>query len=267
MNQGMLGKAAAILIAAAMVLALAFAFIAEAVTRLACGARPGPENLFSGLVLAVTGNPAGYTAPAGCMLPVALIRVVDIAAVLLIAGLAVWVLVAVRRYRESDRAFITDLRTRPGFATSSEIRDHLSAKAVLRRAHQLRPDIAKPTATDVGWRVGRSRGQDVYVSIEDSVALEGPPRSGKGYRVLISAILDWSGPLITTSTTNDNLTATMRMRQTRGTVRRVRPARPLRHPPPPPRLPDRRLRRPPRRDAARHRHHHRHRARRFDHER
>jgi hypothetical protein len=218
MNQGMLGKAAAILVAAAMVLALAFAFIAEAVTRLACGARPDPENLFAGLVLAVTGNPAGYVAPVGCVLPVTVIRVVDVAAVVLIAGLTVWVLVAVRRYRESDRAFITDLRTRPGFATASEIRDHLSARAVLRRADQLRPDIAKPTATDVGWRVGRSRGQDVYVSIEDSVALEGPPRSGKGYRVLISAILDWSGPLITTSTTNDNLTATMRMRQTRGTV-------------------------------------------------
>ncbi|MDQ7876563.1 TraM recognition domain-containing protein [Microbacterium sp. QXD-8] len=139
-------------------------------------------------------------------------------AVLLVAALAWWVWVAVRRYRESDRAFITDLRTRPGFATASEIRDHLSAKAVLRRATQLRPDISKPTATDVGWRVGRSRWQDVYVSIEDSVALEGPPRSGKGYRVLISAILDWSGPLITTSTTNDNLTATMRMRQTRGQV-------------------------------------------------
>ncbi|MDR7110913.1 type IV secretory pathway TraG/TraD family ATPase VirD4 [Microbacterium trichothecenolyticum] len=218
MNQGMLGKAAAVLVAAAMVLALAFAFIAEAVTRLACGDRPDPENLFAGLVLAVTGSPAGYVAPVGCVLPVTVIRVVDVAAMLLIAGATLGVLVAVRRYRESDRAFITDLRNRPGFATSSEIRDHLSAKAILRRAGQLRPDIARPTATDVGWRVGRSRGQDVYVSIEDSVALEGPPRSGKGYRVLISAIVDWSGPLITTSTTNDNLTATMRMRQTRGTV-------------------------------------------------
>ena len=218
MNQSILGKAAAILVAAGMLLALAFGFLAEALTWLACGARPTPANLFSGLVLALTGNPAAYTAPAGCALPVTLIRVVDILALLLIGALAVGVQVAVRRYRESDRAFITDLRTRPGFATSSEIRDHLSAKAVLRRARQLRPDIVKPTATDVGWRVGRSRGHDVFVSIEDSVALEGPPRSGKGYRVLISAILDWSGPLITTSTTNDNLTATMRMRQTRGTV-------------------------------------------------
>ena len=102
---------------------------------------------------------------------------------------------------------------------------HLSAKAVLRRAGQLRPDVdaARSRPTSAGGSDARA-GMDVYVSIEDSVALEGPPRSGKGYRVLISAILDWSGPLITTSTTNDNLTATMRMRQTPRRRARVRPA-------------------------------------------
>lgn len=218
MNQGMLGKAIAVLIAAAVILSLAFGFLAESVTQIVCGARPVPEHLFAGLALAITGDPSAYAPPSGCAMPVLAIRIVDIAAVVVIVALTVWVLIAVRRYRESDRAFISDLRTRPGFATSGEIRDHLSAKAVLRRAAQLRPDLSKPTPTDVGWRVGRSRGQDVYVSIEDSVALEGPPRSGKGYRVLISAIVDWSGPLITTSTTNDNLAATMRMRQSRGDV-------------------------------------------------
>ncbi|MGX5769771.1 type IV secretory system conjugative DNA transfer family protein [Microbacterium trichothecenolyticum] len=218
MNRSILGKAAAVLVAAGVLLALAFGFLTEALTAIACGNRPTPTHLFAGLMLAFTGDTTAYTAPPGCEPPLTLIRVAEVVALLVVVGLAWWVWTAVRRYRESDRAFITDLRTRPGFATGSEIRDHLSAKAVLRRATQLRPDIPKPTATDVGWRVGRSRGQDVYVSIEDSVALEGPPRSGKGYRVLISAILDWSGPLITTSTTNDNLTATMRMRQARGTV-------------------------------------------------
>ena len=218
MNQGMLGKAIAVLIAAAVILSLALGFLAESVTQIVCGARPAPEHLFAGLALAITGDPSAYAPPAGCAMPVLAIRIVDIAAVVVIAALTVWVLIAVRGYRESDRAFISDLRTRPGFATSGEIRDHLSAKAVLRRDAQLRPDLSKPTPTDVGWRVGRSCGHDVYVSIEDSVALEGPPRSGKGYRVLISAIVDWSGPLITTSTTNDTLTATMRMRQTRGDV-------------------------------------------------
>lgn len=218
MSQGVLGKTVAITIAGGVILAVAFGFLAEAITGLVCGTRPTPGNLFAGLGLAITGNPAGYAIPAGCVLPVGWIRVADVVAVLLVAGLAVWLVTAVRRYRESDRAFIADLRTRPGFASTSEIRDHLSARAVLRRAQQLRPDLARPTPTDVGWRVGRARDQDVYVSIEDSVALEGPPRSGKGYRVLISAIVDWSGPLITTSTTNDNLTATMRMRQARGDV-------------------------------------------------
>ncbi|MGC5225225.1 type IV secretory system conjugative DNA transfer family protein [Micromonospora sp. DT81.3] len=218
MNEGMLGKAIAVVIAAAVVLSLLFGLITEAIAQLVCGARPVARNLFSGLWLAITGDPAAHTVPAGCALPVVPIRIADLLAVLLVAGLAIWGMAAVRRYRQSDQSFIADLRTRPGFAPASEIREHLSAKAVLRRAKQLRPGLAHPAPTDVGWRVGRSRKTDVYVSIEDSVALEGPPRSGKGYRVLISAIVDWSGPLITTSTTNDNLTATMRMRQQRGTV-------------------------------------------------
>ena len=215
MNSSWFGKALAVLVAATFILALAFTFIAESITQVVCGVRPEANSLFSGLLLAVTGDPAQYRL-AGCALPVWQIRVADLLAVLLLTALGVSVYVLYRRYRESDRAFIADLRTRPGFAPASEIRQHLSARAVLRRARQLRPDLEHPKPTDVGWRVGRSRGRDVYVSIEDSVALEGPPRSGKGYRVLISAILDWSGPLITTSTTNDNLTATMHMRQHRG---------------------------------------------------
>ncbi len=218
MNEGVLGKGIAVLIAIAVVLSLAFTGITHLVTQLICGAPAEPRNLFSGLWLAIIGDPAAFTAPTGCDLPVWQIRAADILAVVLVVGLAIWGLVAYRRYRHSDQAFLADLRTRPGFATASEVREFISARAVLKRSAQLRSDIPRPKPTDVGWRVGRSHGQDVFVSIEDSVALEGPPRSGKGYRVLISAILDWSGPLITTSTTNDNLTATMRMRQRRGDV-------------------------------------------------
>ncbi|WP_433585829.1 type IV secretory system conjugative DNA transfer family protein [Microbacterium hydrocarbonoxydans] len=218
MNNRWAGKGVAGILAAILLLSLMFAIIAEAVTHTACGARPAPTSIFAGIALAVTGDPRGYAAPAGCAMPVTAIRVLDLVTVLLVLAIIASGVIAYRRYRESDRAFIADLRARPGFAPASEIRQHLSAAAVLRRAGQLRPDLERPQPTDVGWRVGRSRGRDVYVSIEDSVALEGPPRSGKGYRVLISAILDWSGPLITTSTTNDNLTATMRPRTRRGTV-------------------------------------------------
>ncbi|MDX2377700.1 TraM recognition domain-containing protein [Microbacterium sp. LRZ72] len=218
MNQGLLGRVLAVMIACSILLSLAFSFLAETLTTWLCGARPTPTRLFSGLWLAISGDPTTYTAAPGCVLPVWQIRAVDALALALLAAGAVAALVAWHRYQQSDRSFIADLRLRPGFAAASEIKAHLSANAVLRRAKQLRPDLPKPAASDVGWRVGRSRGMDVYVSIEDSVALEGPPRSGKGYRVLISAILDWTGPLITTSTTNDNLTATMRMRQDHGDV-------------------------------------------------
>lgn len=218
MNDSVLGKVIAVGIAIVAILSVASGFLAEAITTLICGERPHASGPLSGLLVAISGDPATYTVPNGCALPVWQIRVADIVVIALLAVLVAGGWRAWRRHQQSDRAFLTNLRMRPGFAEAGEIRAHLSSKAVLRRASQLRPDIARPAAADVGWRVGRSRGMDVYVSIEDSVALEGPPRSGKGYRVLISAILDWSGPLITTSTTNDNLTATMRMRQQRGQV-------------------------------------------------
>lgn len=218
MNESVLGKVVAVGIAIAFLLSVAFAFIGETVTTWICGAAPHADHLFSGLWVALTGQADVYEASGTCALPVWQIRVADLLAVLLVVGAGIALIVWYRRYRHSDRAFIADLRMRPGFATAADIRSHLSAKAAIRRAKQLRPDLTHPAATDVAWRVGSSRGMDVFVSIEDSVTLEGPPRSGKGYRVLISAILDWAGPLITTSTTNDNLTATMQMRARRGTV-------------------------------------------------
>ncbi|MBN8424399.1 type IV secretory system conjugative DNA transfer family protein [Microbacterium esteraromaticum] len=216
MNNGWAGKVVAVVIAAGFLLSLTAGLVAEAVTAVVCGERPHPDSVFAGLVLGITGDASQYAS--SCPMPVGQIRALDLLLLFLLASAAVALLAFYRRYKGSDHAFVADLRSRPGFASASEVRQHLSARAVLRRARQLRPDLDKPQPTDVGWRVGRSRGRDVYVSIEDSVALEGPPRSGKGYRVLISAILDWSGPLITTSTTNDNLTATMRLRQQRGDV-------------------------------------------------
>lgn len=217
-REGMLAKAMATVIAATVILNLLFAFLAESIIAWTCGSRPAASSPLSGVRLALTGDPSTYVPGPGCAMPVGQIRVADAVALLVIVALTVWALWVWARYLQSDAKFVADLRRRPGFATAAEIRRHLSAAAVLRRGHILRPGSGRLVPSDVGWRVGRSHGTDVYVSIEDSVALEGPPRSGKGYRVLISAILDWSGPLVTTSTTNDNLTATMRMRQRCGEV-------------------------------------------------
>src|SRR5699024_3336300 len=98
------------------------------------------------------------------------------------------------------------MRYRTGFARRAEVNKHLGARAVVKQARFLRPGLPRrqAKATDVGWKVGTSRGIDTYVSIEDSVIVIGPPRSGKGLRLVINSILDWPGPLITTSTRNDN---------------------------------------------------------------
>ena len=73
-----------------------------------------------------------------------------------------------------------------------------------------------PDSADVGYLLGRSRGKQVWASVEDSILLIGPPRSGKGLHVVINAILDAPGAVVTTSTRPDNLTATLRARERGG---------------------------------------------------
>ncbi len=54
--------------------------------------------------------------------------------------------------------------------------------------------------------------------MEDSILVVGPPRSGKGLHLVINAILDAPGAVVTTSTRPDNITATIGQRQERGPV-------------------------------------------------
>lgn len=197
---------------------LAATGIGAAALHLECGSGGQPSSIIAGLQWAIGADPTGYSYPTGCTPSVTGLRVADITllVVLIIIGAAMlaWWL----RYRQSDRYFIHDLRTRDGFAKTGEIRRYVSARAVTEKTRTLRPTAVKASPELVGWKVGRSQGRDVYVSIEDSVVVEGAPRSGKGYRFIIGAILDWTGPLITTSTRNDNLSATMAARAKRGQV-------------------------------------------------
>ncbi|WP_201791518.1 TraM recognition domain-containing protein [Aeromicrobium sp. PE09-221] len=127
------------------------------------------------------------------------------------AGAWVWV-----RLKRHSRKAETDPRRLAGTATAHEVTQTASAKALLKRASTLRPSLDKPTPSDVGYLLGRSRGKQVWASVEDSILLIGPPRSGKGLHVVINAILDAPGAVVTTSTRPDNLTATLRARQRDG---------------------------------------------------
>jgi type IV secretory pathway TraG/TraD family ATPase VirD4 len=106
----------------------------------------------------------------------------------------------------------------PGTATRTEIAAVASARALLRRARMLRPSLARPQPREVGYLLGRARSVSVWASVEDSILVIGPPRSGKGAHLVINAILDAPGAVITTSTRPDNLTATLTARTARGPV-------------------------------------------------
>ena len=105
-----------------------------------------------------------------------------------------------------------------GTATGRDIDATASKRALVRRGKTLRPSIPKPKAEDVGYLLGRSCGHEVWASVEDSILVIGPPRSGKGLHLVINAILDAPGAVVTTSTRPDNIAATIRARQERGPV-------------------------------------------------
>jgi len=130
-------------------------------------------------------------------------------------ALVVFVWVRVRRYTHRAEQ---DPRRMAGIATRHEVSTAASEKALLRRADNLRPGLTDPKPHDVGYRLGASKGVGVWASVEDSIMVIGPPRSGKGLHLVIPAILDAPGAVVVTSTRPDNLTATMRARRRIGPV-------------------------------------------------
>ena len=113
----------------------------------------------------------------------------------------------------------TDPHWLAGTATAAEVARVASAKALVKKAATLRPSLTgKPVPADVGYLLGTGKGGQVWATVEDSILLIGPPRSGKGLHVVINAILDAPGAVITTSTRPDNLTATLKARARKGKV-------------------------------------------------
>lgn len=135
--------------------------------------------------------------------------------VLVIAvGMVAWLVVRLLRSQTSR----DDSRRRAGVASTAEIRKIASGRALSRRGATLRPSLHKPSPAEVGYLLGRAKGQRVWASVEDSMLLIGPPRSGKGLHVVINAILDAPGAVVATSTRPDNLTVTLTARQQVGPV-------------------------------------------------
>jgi type IV secretion system protein VirD4 len=124
-----------------------------------------------------------------------------------------------RLWRSTDTpARSKDPRRTEGLATRAEVRHCAGARALVARSHTLRASLRRPRAGDLGFRLGTSRGIDCWASVEDSMLVVGPPRSGKGHSVVIPMILDAPGAVVTTSTRPDNLAVTLAARSKRGPV-------------------------------------------------
>ena len=164
-------------------------------------------------VLGQPGDPATALGAPGLVAWVYWLVLALILALLITCAALIW---RKRGVRKHDAAH--DPRRLAGVATARDVQVFASEKALIARGRTLRPSLERPKATDVGYLLGKSRGQGVWASVEDSILLLGPPRSGKGLHVVINAILDAPGAVITTATRPDNIAATITQRQRRGPV-------------------------------------------------
>ena len=124
----------------------------------------------------------------------------------------------VRGWRALTSTQQADPRRLPGTATASQVSAAAGRRVVTRRAAHTRPSLAKPSPNQVGYRLGSARGRAVWASVEDSMLLLGPPRSGKGLHLVIPTILDAPGAVVTTSTRPDTLAVTHAARARVGPV-------------------------------------------------
>lgn len=208
-----LTNAALITICGAFILALLLR-AAGTVAAFTTGARQPSEGMAAGLRVLfqprtpgpALGSPSLSTLAYWC----SLFALIALLVALMWTG---WVLVARGRHRSAHNPSRIQ-----GTATGRDIDDIASERALLRRGHTLRPSLPRPAARDVGYLLGKSHGRGIWASVEDSILVIGPPRSGKGLHLVVNAILDAPGAVVTTSTRPDNLTATIQARRAVGPV-------------------------------------------------
>src|SRR5699024_11023164 len=120
--------------------------------------------------------------------------------------------------QQSDKAFITELGGRDGFARGPEIRQAVGPGAARKRTKRVSPTMTRPKAKDGARRLREAEGVPAWTSSEESLAWLGTPRPGTGSHILSVAIVDAPGPVITTSSRADNLAATWQLRAEKGPV-------------------------------------------------
>ena len=108
-----------------------------------------------------------------------------------------------------------DLRHEKGMATRSQAVQHFGARS-LEKMIWLRPDLARPTCWELGYRVGRCRGVNAFLPKEDSLVVQGISRMSKS-RLLMEAVLaEFTGAVVGTSVRAEMAARTVLHRQALG---------------------------------------------------
>lgn len=139
-----------------------------------------------------------------------------IAAVLLAACAAATVLAW--RVLRSPLNKPRDVHRADGLAAGGEIARAASVRHLIRQAAIVRPSLECPRPEQVGYLLGHASGRELWCTVEDSLLLIGPPRSGKGTNIVINSVLDAPGAVVTTSTRTDTLALTLKSRERTGPV-------------------------------------------------
>lgn len=199
--------------------AMMLSWVGRGITSVMCGARSvrtHPVELAVGFVR--DGGTAFVTADGQCAPATWAVIAPLVVGLVVVAGLAVWGVVLWRNWKESDAYLLRDLARRDGVAKGREVKIKAGEKALMAKASAIRPTLKNPRPADIGMCFGLSCGYPMWVSSEDSVVLIGPPRSGKGFYIVINALLDAPGAVVTTSTRGDNVRAVWEARAKIGPV-------------------------------------------------
>ncbi|SMX91349.1 TraM recognition site of TraD and TraG [Brevibacterium iodinum ATCC 49514] len=190
------------------------------VNRIACGAWAAPSGVFDVFSFFGTGDASvfGQTTE-GCAAPGGAIVTVWVITLILVVSGAIVGVIKYREYLESDGYFVKRLRERRGVAKRREVNKAMGHKAAVKVVGKVRPTLKeKPLPEKANIEFGYSEGIQSWIALEESIVFIGPPRSGKGVNILVKAIIDAPGPVITTSSRADNYAMTAAIRAKRGPV-------------------------------------------------
>lgn len=206
----------------------AVASSAKAATWLVCGQWPRGEGggLFTMVSNLVTLDLRGFvgTTESGCQLGDRLLLGVPVVVLILVVAAIVVIWARIEAYRHSDKALRRlILRRKEVVAGPAEVTRELGAKTAIKRGKKVRAEHAATVGKnfkpgDAAFELGKSHGIPAWLSMEDAVLLIGPPRMGKGFGYVISDIVSAPGPVVTTSTRGDNMSATILARSKKGPV-------------------------------------------------